>query len=608
VLNIRLFRRLLVAGVVSLLVMAMAACQGVSSAQPNNSGNGGGTGTTNTGSSQLSVSPASINFGNVTAGSTQNQTGTLSASGASVTVSSAAWNGQGYSVSGITFPVSVAAGNSVSYTVSFTPQAAGSAPGSISFVSDAANSPSTENLTGTGTVTQTLLPGFYVATNGNDNNPGTLSLPFATLGTAQQAMRASSSVKTTYIRAGTYQPAAVTGAGCMNGDGSGSSVDLTSADNGETWSVYPPDGYDSAIFDGQSTVGNSGGTGGNGTGCAFSGYNVSNIAIVGLQFENYRYSAFWVNTGSSLTFASNVVHNVTAAAWGAGTVSTVCAPGTVVKNNYMYNLAYTGTELLTRSDCPGGISNIVVSGNVIENSCTWAAVPGFGNDQNGGDCGAIYFDDSVMPSSTNVQVVNNYVRDVNISSDGAGDNGGNGKEGCCAVGVYLDDGTSNVTVNGNIIAGILSNCFQIHGGNNDSIGGNICDLADSGYQDIVIYSWDQLDYPMSGNVFENNIVISASAGSGSGFSGYNSPPNPMTISNNAYYNYVGSSINSSGTGGAGSDVDPVYENPQLSGWTYNIANVSPVFNSPVVFPGIMGGWGPPGFAIPQTGTPPSCPH
>ncbi len=63
-----------------------------------------------------------------------------------------------------------------------------------------------------------------------------------------------------------------------------------------------------------------------------------------------------------------------------------------MKNNYMYNLAYTGTELLTRSECPGGNSDIVVSGNVIENSCTWPAVAGFGNDQNGGDCGAIYLD------------------------------------------------------------------------------------------------------------------------------------------------------------------------------------------------------------------------
>jgi hypothetical protein len=451
----------------------------------------------------------------------------------------------------------------------------------------------------------TLAPGFYVATNGNDDNPGTLSQPFATLGKAQQAMQASSSIKTTYIRAGTYKPAAVTG-GCLNGSSSGASVVLGPNDDGETWSYYPPDGYITAILDGQSTVGNSGGTGGNGTGCAFAGNTVSNITIVGLQFENYLYSALWADNGSNLTFTNNIVHDLTAAAWGAGAVATACVPGTLVQNNYMYNLAYTGTELVSRSDCPGGISNIVVSGNFIDNSCTWPAVHGFGNDQNGGDCGAIYFHDPIS-SSTNVQVVNNYARDVNISSNGAGDNGSNGKNGCCAEGVYLDDGTSNVTITGNILAGVMSGCVQMNDGENNVITGNICDLANSAYQSIVIYGWGYRNLQtMPGNVFSNNIVISGSTGSSSGFYGATRTPTPMTISNNAYYNYVGSSIKSSG--GAGTDTNPVYENPQLSGWKYKIATGSPVFNSPVLFPGILGGWGPPGFPMPKTGTPPSCPH
>jgi parallel beta helix pectate lyase-like protein len=449
----------------------------------------------------------------------------------------------------------------------------------------------------------TLAPGFYVATNGNDSNPGTLSLPFATLGKAQQAMRASSSVKTTYIRAGTYKPAPVT-ASCLNGKGSGASVELTRADKGETWSVYPPDGYNSAILDGQSTVGNSGGTGGNGTGCGFSGNTLSNITIVGLQFENYLYSAFWVDNGSNLTFTSNVVHDLTAAAWDTGAVAMACAPGTFVKNNYMYNLAYTGTELLAGSLCPGGISNDVVSGNIIENSCTWPAVPGFGSDQNGGDCGAIYFHDKLR-SSTNVKVVNNYVRDVNISSNGAGDSGN-----CCAIGVYLDDGTGNVTVKGNIIAGIMSSCLEMSDPENNVITGNICDLAAAPLsRSIVIYTWGQRTFnTMTGNVFANNIVISASTGSGAGFAGGTQTANPMIISNNAYYNYGGSSIKTTGNVAAGSDTHPVYENPQLSGWNYHIATGSPVFNSPVLFPGISGGWGPPGFLVPPNGTPPSSPH
>jgi hypothetical protein len=35
---------------------------------------------------------------------------------------------------------------------------------------------------------------------------------------------------------------------------------------------------------------------------------------------------------------------------------------------------------------------------------------------------------------------------------------------------------------------------------------------------------------------------------------------------------------------------------------------SPVLAAPVSFPGLMGGWGPPGYVLPETGTAPSCPH
>ena len=99
---------------------------------------------------QLGVNPSSVNFGNVAVGSSLSRTASLTASVSNVRVSSASWNGLGYSVSGITFPVTVAAGKSVSFTVTFAPQTSGSSPGSVSFVSNASNSPTTETLVGTG--------------------------------------------------------------------------------------------------------------------------------------------------------------------------------------------------------------------------------------------------------------------------------------------------------------------------------------------------------------------------------------------------------------------------------------------------------------------------
>jgi hypothetical protein len=100
---------------------------------------------------QLAVNPSTLSFGNVAVGSSSSKSASLTAGTSSVTVSSASWNGQGYSVSGISFPVTVPAGQSVSFNVDFAPSAAGASSGTISFISDAANSPTIETLSGTGT-------------------------------------------------------------------------------------------------------------------------------------------------------------------------------------------------------------------------------------------------------------------------------------------------------------------------------------------------------------------------------------------------------------------------------------------------------------------------
>jgi Abnormal spindle-like microcephaly-assoc'd, ASPM-SPD-2-Hydin len=115
---------------------------------------GGGTVTAKTANgiaAALSASPSTIGFGNVIVGGSSSLTGTLSAGTSPLTVSSASWNGQGYSVSGINFPVTLTAGQSVPYTVTFSPQVSGPVSGSISFISDATNSPTGQTLTGAGT-------------------------------------------------------------------------------------------------------------------------------------------------------------------------------------------------------------------------------------------------------------------------------------------------------------------------------------------------------------------------------------------------------------------------------------------------------------------------
>jgi hypothetical protein len=106
---------------------------------------------TGTAAGTLAVSPTSLSFGNVTDGSSSALSGSLTASGASVTVSSASLNNSEFVLSGISLPATIAAGQSTPFTVTFTPQASGATSASLSFASNASNSPTVQTMTGTGT-------------------------------------------------------------------------------------------------------------------------------------------------------------------------------------------------------------------------------------------------------------------------------------------------------------------------------------------------------------------------------------------------------------------------------------------------------------------------
>jgi Abnormal spindle-like microcephaly-assoc'd, ASPM-SPD-2-Hydin len=100
---------------------------------------------------QLSVSPASLNFGNVVVGTNSSLNGTLTAAGSPVTISAASLDSGEFALSGISLPATLGAGQTTSFTVTFKPAAAGTASAALSFSSDAANSPAAQALTGNGT-------------------------------------------------------------------------------------------------------------------------------------------------------------------------------------------------------------------------------------------------------------------------------------------------------------------------------------------------------------------------------------------------------------------------------------------------------------------------
>jgi hypothetical protein len=100
---------------------------------------------------QLTVSPATLNFGSVIVGQSKTMSATLSATGTNVTVSSACFNTSEFTLSGVSFPLTVTAGQSATVSVVFKPQASGTASDSVSFASNAANSPAVAALSGSGT-------------------------------------------------------------------------------------------------------------------------------------------------------------------------------------------------------------------------------------------------------------------------------------------------------------------------------------------------------------------------------------------------------------------------------------------------------------------------
>jgi Abnormal spindle-like microcephaly-assoc'd, ASPM-SPD-2-Hydin len=101
-------------------------------------------------SSQLGISPATLSFGSVTMGLSASMKATLTASNADVTISSDQSTSSEFAIQQMTLPMTIAAGKSINVRIQFTPNASGAASGKAGFISNAANSPSVEQLTGTG--------------------------------------------------------------------------------------------------------------------------------------------------------------------------------------------------------------------------------------------------------------------------------------------------------------------------------------------------------------------------------------------------------------------------------------------------------------------------
>lgn len=449
---------------------------------------------------------------------------------------------------------------------------------------------------------------FYVSPSGSDANTGTVDAPFGTLARAQAAMRMSMA-KIAYLRAGTYSSVSLT---------------LTSSDDNETWSYYAPDGYNSAILDGGA---NGPGTGQN----VITILGTSGLTIDGLQIQNFQQWGIGIHGGESdatagfpsdapnvegVRLLNNIITNGYTTAnhswagggvWGDGQVTNLTVANNVITNQY-------GSAIRVVSFAGAAQPSNVFTGLTIENNVA------LNTNIVTGDNGTIYIED-ILSLSRDITITNNFIRDYqNVPSLR------NGMTPIRDVAVFLDEGAQYVTVSGNIIAATANSytasavtdspcAFFLSSANHVTISGNIVDLGAAG----LILNMGYLMYgpsfpPMSSNVIERNIFVGSwsgiqqSYGIGQGpfayASGGPTPPLQPTITNNLYYNYGTGSLAT--TGNAFSDSSPITdENVLVSGWTYSLASNSPAFDAPVNFTPILGMWGPPGYIIPETGTPPS---
>jgi hypothetical protein len=111
---------------------------------------GGGTGNSS-GSSTLTLIPATVSFGNVNTGSNATQTATISNPTASpISIGNVGISGAGFSVSGAPAGLTLAAGQTAQLTVTFSPASAGTVTGNVTITAPSEPSPLVIALSGTG--------------------------------------------------------------------------------------------------------------------------------------------------------------------------------------------------------------------------------------------------------------------------------------------------------------------------------------------------------------------------------------------------------------------------------------------------------------------------
>lgn len=161
----------------------------------------------------LTISPASLNFGNVTVGQSSTQAVQLTNSGnVNVVVNLATLTGSGFTMSGLSLPATLTGGQSLSFSVRFAPTVGGGVAGNINFTDNAPGSPQTLSITGSGVApNQTLIasPGSFAFGNVAVGSTSSQTITLSNSGLASVTISSASATGTGFALTGLAAPTTI---------------------------------------------------------------------------------------------------------------------------------------------------------------------------------------------------------------------------------------------------------------------------------------------------------------------------------------------------------------------------------------------------------------
>jgi hypothetical protein len=335
----------------------------------------------------LTISPASLNFNNVTVGQTSTQSVTLTNSGnADLTLNLATISGPGFGMSGLALPKTLSAGQNLAFNVQFTPTSTSAASGSIVFTDNAPGSPQTLTMTGSAVAANSTLtanPGsvnfgnVVVGSTGTQTitltNSGTATVTINQVTTTGAGFSASGISGGQTIAAGAARSFTAAFAPTTAGAASGNITLTTNASNPTVSIALSGTGTQgslaanpSSINFGSLLVGSSGSVSVTLSNPGTAPVSISAASVTGTGFTMSGLSVPQsLNPGQTSSFT--VTFAPTSAGSASGTVSiTSNAPGSPLR----INLSGSGTATqaqLTISPTPVAFGNVNVGSSAMQN-------------------------------------------------------------------------------------------------------------------------------------------------------------------------------------------------------------------------------------------------